>query len=81
MNIRCGNCKERHESVSAVRECYDEDARMAYEEQMFADVARAEAGYERWLEDRGADEAAAQDAYEAARGVIPFDVAYAAALA
>ncbi|WP_431728522.1 hypothetical protein [Verrucosispora sp. TAA-831] len=79
--IRCGNHHDdnaRHETVDAVRECYlrwhqlDEDAN--------ADHA-AEMAAERALEDRGYWDARAQEDWEAANGVIPFDVAFRAALA
>ena len=44
--------------------------------QQAAEIA-AEMGYERMLEDRGWEEARAQEEYEMRMGVIPFDVALA----
>ncbi|WBB94129.1 hypothetical protein [Verrucosispora sp. WMMC514] len=80
--IRCGNHHPgedaRHESVTAVRDCY----RRAAEEEAAAEAdAAAELAAERALEDRGYWDARAQEDWEAAHGVIPFDVAFREALA
>lgn len=73
---RCGNCANHHASADAVRMCYQitrtEDA-MAEAE------SRAEQAAERYLEDRGYDEARAQEGYEERHGVIGFAEAYRAA--
>lgn len=73
---RCGSCTAHHNSVAAIKLCYSIAEDQA---QQAEDEAAAERAYERHLEDRGYDEARAQEAYEAAHGVIPFDVALAAA--
>ena len=79
---RCGNhyrgTKTHHNSVAAVKLCYAITAEQVAEVEA---CAAAEQGYERYLEDRGYWEAQAQDDYEARMGVIPFDVAYAQAMA
>lgn len=80
--VRCGNhgrtFRIYHNSARAVKACYDIRAdEMA---QQAGEIA-AEAAVERYFEDRGYWEARAQEDYEAARGVIPFDVAMAQALA
>lgn len=74
--IRCGahprGVKVYHDSVETVRFCYavmrDQQA------QQEAELA-AELRNEQWFENRGYDEARAQEQWEAERGVIPFDVA------
>ena len=79
--IRCGNHhpedRIRHTNAAAVAECY----RLMYDDydQQYADL-RAELAIERYLENRGYDDARAQEAYERSMGVIPFDVAYAEAM-
>lgn len=74
--VRCGSHgkgrRVYHESAEAVRVCYQV---MRYEvSQQMAELA-AERDVERYFEDRGYEEARAQDDYEARNGVIPFDVA------
>lgn len=66
---RCGRCQAPHINIEAIRDCHT--IAYAQEEQADAD-ARAEASYERHLEDRGYDAARAQDDYEARNGVIGF---------
>ncbi len=66
--IRCGHCKGRHNTVADVKECMWEIQR---------DIDEAEMANERSFEDRGYWEARAEEDWEAARGVVPFDVAYA----
>ncbi len=68
----------QHDTVEQARECEREADHAAWE---MACERDAEAAVERFFEDRGYWEARAQEDIEAARGVIPFDVAYAAALA
>jgi hypothetical protein len=74
---KCGNCRERHAGAKAIRLCYDTSKAEA--DQAHAEHA-AEMAVERYYEDRGYWDARAQEDYEAAHGVIPFDVAYAEAL-
>lgn len=80
-----------HESVAQVRLCFarkDEFGLRSLEElaleERWEDEARAEyeaeRAAERYWEDRGWQEALAQDEYEARMGVVPFDVAYANAM-
>ena len=75
--IRCGAhgryVRVFHASVDAVRECY---AILRAEEAEARAEAEAEQAYERYLEDRGADESYAQDQYETAYGVIGFQEAW-----
>lgn len=78
--VRCGDhsgIRVYHNSAEAVRVCY----RMRADDmaQQAGEIA-AEAAVERYFEDRGYMEARAQEDYEAACGVIPFDVAMADAL-
>lgn len=79
--VRCGNhgsARVRHDNTEAVRACYEQaegDRRQADAEY------DAEMAIERYLENRGYDDARAQDEYEQRMGVIPFDVAFAAAMA
>lgn len=47
MDIRCGNCKERHSTIREVRECHWGD--FEQQEIMEADL-RAEAAHERAIE-------------------------------
>ncbi|MEU3452255.1 hypothetical protein ABZ671_01230 [Micromonospora sp. NPDC006766] len=80
--VRCGNHHPdevtRHFDVAAVRDCHI----IGYQEEAAAEADyRAELAAARALEDRGYWAARAQDDYEAAMGVIPFDVAYRDALA
>jgi hypothetical protein len=73
--IRCGahgRVKVYHDSTETVRYCY---AKMRSDIAEQEAEAAAELAYERHLEDRGYDEARAQDEYEQRNGVIPFDVA------
>jgi hypothetical protein len=71
--VRCGECKNRHHSAKAVKLCYEVAADFKAEQ---AALLNAEMAYERHLEDRGWQEAAAQDAYERANGVIGFREAW-----
>lgn len=66
---RCGSCSRRHSTVAAVRLCHAIAAEQI--EQQEAD-ARLKAAQLRHLEDRGYDEARAQEDYEARNGVIGF---------
>jgi len=77
----CGYCKARHLNVTAIRDCYDAGLRYEADLEQIAAEHAAELAAERWHEDRGWDAARADEAIEAARGVIPFHEAYAAALA
>lgn len=72
----CGSCHERHTNVAGIRACYRLAAEMQAD--MEAEIA-ADRAAERYYEDRGYDDARRQDEYEARMGVIPFDVAMAAA--
>lgn len=67
----CGNCKSRirHIDVEAIKLCYwiEQDQQQQVENELAA---------ERALEDRGYWDARAQEDWEAANGVIPFDVAW-----
>jgi hypothetical protein len=73
---RCGNCRDRHATADTVRDCY---AITRAEQAEAAAEAAAENAYERYLENRGYDEAAAERAWEDARGVVQFEDAYRAA--
>lgn len=75
--VRCGACKVRHNSTAAVRYCHDLYRTQIAEQE--AEIA-AERAIERYFEERGYEEARAQEAYEARMGVIPFDVALADAI-
>lgn len=75
--VRCGNHrygpgKTYHQNVEAVRACYA--ITREQEAQQKAELA-AELRNEQWFENRGWDEARAQEDWEASRGVIPFDEA------
>lgn len=67
---RCGNCGGgvHHADVAAVKLCYALEAEQSWDD----GAAAAEAAYERHLEDRGYDEARAQDDHEARNGVVGF---------
>lgn len=71
--IRCGNhprgLKVHHDSVATVQHCYA--VRYSQEADQMAEQA-VELAYERHLEDRGYEEARAQDEHEARNGVISF---------
>lgn len=71
--FRCGECKGRHHSVKAIKFCHEVSADHKAEQ---AALYNAEMAYERHLENRGADEADAQDAYERRNGVIGFREAW-----
>lgn len=75
--VRCGSHgrdnRVYHESAEAVRRCYA--VRNEMEAEQAAELA-AEQAYERHLEDRGYDDARAQEVYEQRNGVVPFDQAY-----
>lgn len=78
--VRCANHnpdnQTRHENADAVRECF----RFTYELDAAAEADHAaELAVERWFEDRGYDEARAQEDHEARMGVVPFHEAMAAA--
>lgn len=76
---RCGACRPgtRHPNVDSIKACHSQrDYELAQQEAERA----AEAGVERFFEDRGYWEHRAQEDYEERMGVIPFDVAMAAAL-
>jgi hypothetical protein len=64
--VRCGNHGRgpaiRHADVAHVRACYQASADQ--EAQMRAEIA-AENAMERWLENRGYEDARAQEAYDA----------------
>ena len=49
-SIRCGSCKERHESVGDVKDCY---AYMEHAEAEAQAEAEMEKRAERWWEERG----------------------------
>lgn len=73
-SVRCGNhgAKVYHNSIAAVRECYAN----RYNEEAIEEAERkAEMAIERYLEDRGYDDARAQEVYENSHGVIQFDQA------
>jgi hypothetical protein len=77
--IRCGHCSthwevRRHASVADVRRCW-----IATEEEAAESAAEiaAELAVERFFEERGFDEARAQEQWEADRGVISFSDALA----
>jgi hypothetical protein len=66
--IRCGNhgrARVYHLSATEVRECFQETQ---YNLEEAAREAAAERGLERHLEDRGYEEARAQEAHDAATG-------------
>lgn len=70
----CGGCGgrragARHADVAAIRAC---DAYRRDQDAVVEGARWAEAAYERHLEDRGYDEARAQEDYEARNGVIGF---------
>jgi hypothetical protein len=69
--VRCGASRERHYHPNAdtVRYCYQE------REEAMA-MMEAERANERFFEERGLDEALAQDAWEARNGVVSFSDAY-----
>lgn len=75
--ILCGNhgdgAEVYHRTVDLVRTCFH--IAQEQDEQVLGDW-RAERAAERHLEDRGYDEARAQDDYEARHGVIGFAEAY-----
>lgn len=75
--VKCGHCAAKHSIARAVKLC-----KIAQEEldRQAEDEMHAEAAVERFFEERGYWDARAQEDYEAAHGVIPFDVAYAEAL-
>lgn len=74
--VRCGNhgtLRTYHPNADTVKFCYViTDEMRAQQEAELAAEARAE----RWFEERGADEAYAQDRWEQERGVIQFADAY-----
>jgi hypothetical protein len=72
---RCGMCRRgiRHIDLAAIRACCD--ITREQEEQAEAD-SRLEDAQLRYLENRGYDEARAQDDYEARNGVIGFREAW-----
>lgn len=77
--IRCGNHgrdKVRHLNIETVRFCCD--LRRQQEAEQAAEIA-AEQALERHLENRGADEAYAQEQWEARNGVVDFETAWAIA--
>jgi hypothetical protein len=65
----CGLCHVRHLNVQAIRDCYA--IAREQEAQVEADIAM-EAAQLRHLENRGYDDARAQDEYEARNGVVGF---------
>lgn len=67
-----GTHPHQHDTIEQARQCehFAEEARDEFD---------ADAAYERHLETRDWAEQAAFEDYEARMGVIPFDVAYAAA--
>lgn len=78
--VRCGNHGRtapgehvHHANPASVRECYRLTAEMIADQE--AEI-RAELAYERHLEDRGYDEARAQEDWENRNGVIQFEDAY-----
>jgi hypothetical protein len=46
--IKCGACKDRHGTADEVRDCYQWKRDAEWE-------MKLDAGYERWLENRGSD--------------------------
>lgn len=70
---RCGSCKAHHKSVADIRFCYD--LRAEQTAQQAGEIA-AELAVERHFEDRGYWESQAQDAHEAAHGVVDFQTAW-----
>lgn len=75
--VRCGHCAAKHSIARAVKLC--KIAQETLDAEAEAEM-HAEAAVERYFEDRGYWDARAQEDYEAAHGVIPFDVAYREAL-
>lgn len=73
----CGMCSAHHLNAISVKACHEQEWEQW--QQVEADAA-AERAVERALEDRGYWETQAQDDYERAMGVVPFDEAYAMAL-
>lgn len=75
--VRCGahgrGTPIYHESAAAVKLCYAVAREM--EAQSRAE-AEAELRNERWFEDRGWEEARAQEDYEARMGMVDFGTAY-----
>lgn len=65
--VRCGNHADRcyHANAASVRACYQLSVTLAAEAE--SEIA-AERGYERHLEDRGYDEARAQELHEQRNG-------------
>lgn len=75
--VKCGCCEARHTIAKAVKLCY---VRVAELDAQAEEELHAEAAAERYYEERGYWSARADEEIEAARGVIPFDVAYREAL-
>jgi hypothetical protein len=80
--------QNHHESIAQVRLCFarpgglpslEEEAYLAQDDAQAQSDWEAEQAAERYLENRGFDEARAQEAWEDARGVISFEDAMAAA--
>jgi hypothetical protein len=73
--VRCGNRKAHgpdvyHNGRTEVRDCFA--GRLATEPDHDNGAAAAELAYERHLEDRGYDDARAQEEHEARHGVVGF---------
>ncbi len=71
--FRCGECKGRHHSIKAIKLCHLVSADHKADAQADYLAMLAES---RYFENRGADEALAQDEYEARNGVIGFREAW-----
>lgn len=50
MSVKCGSCKDKHETVNDVRDCY---AQAQYDEEQAKAEAEMERRSERWFEERG----------------------------
>lgn len=71
--FRCGECKNRHHSIKAIKLCHELAADYKAEAEAEYRAMQAET---RYYENQGAEEALAQDAYEARNGVIGFREAW-----
>lgn len=82
MSIRCGSCKDRHDTVGDVRDCFAEAAHWneVDSEANYLAEAAAENAWLRHAEDAGWQEALLDRAMEDARGVVQFEDAYAMAM-
>jgi len=67
-SIKCGSCHDRHSSVDEVRRCYADEAGNRQEHE-------AERATERFFEERGYEDARAQEAHEVRTGALSFGAA------